>query len=498
MELPAPMRARLLRPRMAADAVPRPRLVDRLMAGQERPLTLICAPAGYGKTTLLCQWIEVYPGRSVWLSLDTHDSDLASFLLAVVGALQTAWPAVGAEVVGLLRLPQTPPPDYLGAALADALLDLPEPMLLVLDDYQVISDASVHGLVATLLEHPVPGFHLVVTTRVDPPLPLPRLRVRDLVTEVRARDLAFTLEEAETFLTRAAGATLEPDVITLVEQRTEGWATGLRLAALSLRDQGDPARLARAFTGRRQRHALGFLLDEVLAKQPPELEAFLRRTAVTDRVCGPLCDALLSEPARPGQGAALLRQVMGADLFVTLLATDEGGREWVRYHPLFRELLLERLREREGPAVVTDLGRQAAAWFAAHGLVDEAVEALLAGDDLDGAARLVEDNIAAAMDVEDWPTLWRLLRRLPEQLVRRRPGLLLAHGLIDHMRGRLTSMAEQVQAATLLLDRHGSDLSAAEVQVWRALADGLTALIYLYQGDGVAAVEATRRAPSLA
>src|SRR6478736_18852 len=201
----APHRARLLRPRLAGDVIDRPRLVAPLAAGLARPLTLVCAPAGYGKTTLLCQWLAASPARTAWLSLDTRDSDLSGFVAAVVGALQALWPEAGRATLALLDLPVTPSPDYLGAALADALLDLPVPAILVLDDYHTIADPAVHAFVAALLEYPAPGFHLALATRVEPPLPLPRLRARDRVTELRGRDLAFTPDEAATFLTRASG-----------------------------------------------------------------------------------------------------------------------------------------------------------------------------------------------------------------------------------------------------------------------------------------------------
>src|SRR5262245_25284971 len=245
-------RARLLRPRPAGDVVARPRLVERLTAGLGRPLTLISAPAGYGKTTLLCQWLDAAPARAAWLSLDAHDSDLASFVTAAVGALQALWPETGRDVLGLLRLPITPPPDYLGTALADALLDLPEPTILVLDEYDTIGDPEVHAFVAALLEHPPPAFHLALATRVDPLLPLPRLRARDRVTELRGRDLAFTPSEAHDFLSRVAGTGVDQAMATQLGQQTAGWAVGLRLAALALREEDGPAWLARGFAGRRQ------------------------------------------------------------------------------------------------------------------------------------------------------------------------------------------------------------------------------------------------------
>lgn len=488
-------RARLLRPRLVTDAVPRPRLITRLTAGLERPLTLVSAPAGYGKTTLLCQWLDAAPARSAWLSLDPHDSDLASFVIAFLSALRTVWPEAGDELLDLLHLPVTPPADYLGSALADALLDLPEPTILVLDDYQVIGDPTVHTFIAAILEHPAPDFHLAIVTRVEPPLQLPLLRARDQITELRGRDLAFTPEEAHAFLTQSAELDVSPEEARQLERQTEGWAAGLRLAALSLREEGGTAWLARGFTRRRQQHALDFLLDEVLSRLPADLEGFLLRTSVVERVCGPLCEVLLDPPPQPGQGATTLRQLVRADLFVATLGEDGAGWEWVRYHPLFRELLRERLVEREGMEVVAALHRRAAAWLVERQLVDEAIEVLLAAGDVDGAARLVEDQFAAMTEGVNWPELWSWLRRLPEALVHERPGLLLAHAWMDNLRGRLASMEERLQAATALLDAasQGSD-SLAEDAKLRAQADDLTALICLYRGDGASVVEAAQRA----
>src|SRR4051794_4240560 len=270
-----PHRTQLLRPRLVRDAIPRPRLLDLLAAGLERPLTLIVAPAGYGKTTLLCQWLDTIPARVAWFSLHQHDSDLTTFLTNFLGALQTLWPKLGRDLLDMLNLPATPSPDYLGAALADALLDVPEPTFLALDDYQVIADPAIHAFLTALLEHPAPEFHLAIASRRELPLPLPLLRTRDQIAEVRGQDLAFTPAEAQAFLTQAAGADVSAELAARFEQQIEGWATGLRLAAFSVREEGTTAWRARGLTQRRQQHALDFLLDEVLARLPAATQAFL-------------------------------------------------------------------------------------------------------------------------------------------------------------------------------------------------------------------------------
>jgi LuxR family maltose regulon positive regulatory protein len=483
-------RAKLLRPRAAPDLIARPRLLDRLNAGLTRPLTLLSTPAGCGKTTLLGQWLDAAPLPSAWLALDAHDSALPSFVAALVGALQTFWPEAGRATLGLLHLPVTPDPAYLGAALADELLDLPGPALLVLDDYHAVADPAAHAFVAALLEYPPPSLRLALATRVEPPLPLARLRARDRVTELRGRDLAFTTDEAAAFLARAAGSEIDPAAATLVEQRTEGWAVGLRLAALALQGEGGAGWVAAAFAGRRQRQAMDFLLDEVLLRQPPAVQAFLLRTSVVAQVCGPLAEALLDPTPEAGAGEAMLWRLVDANLFVTVLEPGEDGLEWARYHPLFRELLQERLGRAAGPAAVADLHRRAADWLAGRGLVDEALEALLAGGEPDEAARLVEGRVAAVLDREDWPTLWRWLRRLPEELTARRPGLLLAHALIDQLRGRGASMAARLAAATALLD--AGDRAAAPTL--RAQADVVASALCCTLGDGAGAVAAGRRA----
>ncbi|HEX2516803.1 MAG TPA: AAA family ATPase, partial [Chloroflexota bacterium] len=292
---PAVRRTKLLRPRLPGDAVDRPRLLAALERGRDVPLLVLSGPAGFGKTTLLSQWLAAppTPRPAAWLTLDERD-DAPGFVAHLVAALRQLTPDVGRATLGLLRLPGPVCPADLGASLAEELL-APAPAagaVLVLDDLQEVADPGVYEVLDALLRHPPPGLRLVAATRVDPPLPLARWRARGQLVELRAVDLRFTVAEAGAFLGCALPVPPSPADVALLTERTEGWAAGLRLAAVAL-GSSPPAAVAAALSGRRQGLAADYLLDDVLACQPPAVQDFLLRTAVPERLCAPLCDALL-------------------------------------------------------------------------------------------------------------------------------------------------------------------------------------------------------------
>ena len=354
-------------PRPRRRLVQRARLTDRLRAdGGEGPrLVLVAAPAGFGKTTLLAQWLaaaERSQRRVAWLALDPGDADLRRFLTHLVAAIQTVEPEAGVDALALLEAGATTPPDAVLVSLINDLDVLAGPTVVALDDYHVIDGAAVHEAVTFLLDNLPPQVTLAMTTRADPPLPLSRLRARGELVEVRAADLRFTTDEAEVFLNEVMGLQLDPALVAALEARTEGWAAGLQLAALSARTHagaaggsGDVAGFVEAFSGS-HRFVLDYLVEEVLDRQPDEVRAFLLDTSVLDQLAGGLCDALTGR----SDGQPMLETLERENLFVVPL---DDERRWYRYHHLFADALRARLAARHADRVA-ELHAAASRWLA--------------------------------------------------------------------------------------------------------------------------------------
>jgi len=429
---------KLYLPRPQPGFVPRPRLVQALSQGLARGRVLVCAPAGFGKTSLLADW-ACSGGRPVaWLGLDAGDNDPARFWRYVVAALDRAQPGIAGRLGPLLGPPAPRSFEGLVTALINELAAQAgrDEVLLVLDDYHLVDSGPVHESVAFLLENLPPGLLLVVSGRADPPLPLARLRARGQLAELRAADLRFTGEEAAALLAEAAGPDLPPVAAEALVARTEGWAAGLQLAGLSLRGHADPAGFAAAFSGS-HRFVLDYLADEVLDGQPGPVRAFLLETSVLERLSGELCDAVTG---RSGS-QAMLQEIERAGLF--LVPLDEV-RGWWRYHHLFADLLRARL-EQEQPGRVQELHRAAAAWSDEHDLGDDAVRHALAAGDAAWAAQLVERYVDTLLRRSEGVTLRRWLSTLPVEVQRARPRLCLAQGFNAVVSG-------QVEAIEPLLD----------------------------------------------
>src|SRR5580693_4395444 len=416
------------------DLVPRPRLAGRLDEGLARGLVLVCAPAGYGKTVLLADWARRGGCPAGWLSLDAGDNDPARFWRHAVAALDRARPGIAGRVAPLLPASSGPPAGSWSRGLVTALINelAGEPdaggAVLVLDDYHVIGSRPVHESVAFLLEHRPPGICVVLASRSDPPLPLARLRGSGQLTEIRAGDLRFTSGEAAALLQHVAAA-LPDAAVAALAARTEGWAAGLQLAALSLRGQDDVAAFVAAFTGS-HRYVLDYLAEEVLERQGEQVRTFLLETSVLERLSGPLCDAVTG---RPGS-QAVLEAIERAGLF--LVPLDEV-RGWWRYHHLFADLLRARLQA-EQPGRVPKLHRNAAAWYAGHELADDAIGHAVAAGEMLWAARIIEQHFDLVYNMRgEAATIHRWLSVLPADLVRSRPRLLLAQALMAAISGRL-------------------------------------------------------------
>ncbi|HZG67154.1 MAG TPA: AAA family ATPase, partial [Herpetosiphonaceae bacterium] len=380
---------KLFVPPARANLVLRQRLFDRLQRGLPGKLTLISAPAGFGKSTLLSAWVAGCARPVAWLSLDERDNDLTRFLTYLVAALQTIAPTLGTGVLGVLQAPQPPPAESILTALLNELATLPDYFILVLDDYHLIDAQPVDTALTFLLEHLPPQLHLVIATREDPQLPLARLRARDQMTELRAADLRFTPTEAAGFLTEVMGLTLAADDIDALETRTEGWVAGLQLAALSLQGQRDATSFIKKFTGS-DHFVMDYLVAEVLDQQSESVQTFLLRTSILDRLCGPLCDAVVRDPAASGQ--ATLAYLERANLFIVPL---DNERRWYRYHQLFADLLRQRLHQRmasspgDAGTGVADFHIRASQWYADHGLEIEAFQHATAAHDIPRAEQLI-------------------------------------------------------------------------------------------------------------
>ena len=409
-------------PRPRSNVIHRARLIERLNAGLSctPSITLISAPAGFGKTTLVSEWIATLTGSGVrvaWLSLDEGDNAPARFLLYLIAALQTIAPQIGGATMVALQSSQPPPTEVLLTALLNDLTMLGD-VVLVLDDYHVVEAQSIDDALTFFVDHLPPNLRLVIASREDPQLPLARLRARGQLTELRAADLRFTPAEAAEFLNHAMGLGLSTDDIAALESRTEGWIAGLQLAALSMQGYQDTASFIKSFTGS-HRFVLDYLVEEVLQRQPIRVRSFLLETSILDRLSGPLCNAITAQ----ADGKAMLETLERANLFVIPL---DDRRQWWRYHHLFAEVLQAHLREAQ-PNRVSELHRRASDWFEQHDLPADAIHHALAAEDLDRAANLIE-RIWLAMDLNYQSAAWlRWAQQLPDDLIRAHPVLCLGY-----------------------------------------------------------------------
>src|SRR5256884_3275753 len=391
--MPTPILAtKLYLPRLRPNVVSRPRLLERLNEGLQRKLTLLAAPAGFGKTTLVSAWVAGCDRQVAWLSLDKGESDPTLFLTYLVAALQTIAPTLGEGVLGALQSPQPPPTASILTALLNEITAIPDNFVFVLDDYHVIEAKAIDHALTYLVEHLPPQMHLVIVTREDPQLPLARLRARGQLTELRAVDLRFTPSEAAEFLNQGMGLNLSAEDIAALERRTEGWIAGLQLAAISMQGQQDTTSFITSFTGSHH-FVLDYLVEEVLQQQPESIQTFLLRTSILDRLCGPLCDAVLLTPS--GSGQATLESIEHANLFLVPL---DNERRWYRYHQLFADLLRQRPHQTSASCTgdevgdVTELHSRASVWYEDNGLELEAFHHAAAANDLERAEHLIEGD----------------------------------------------------------------------------------------------------------
>ena len=483
-------------PKLRRGLVARPRLLERLRRGEESRLTLVSAPAGFGKTTLLAEWLGETPGDDrcvAWLSLDPSDSEPASFWTYVVTALRAAVPCVGSGALELIASSPLPT-DLVLTTLLNELAAAPGEVWLVLDDYHLVDNQDVRDGMTLLLKHLPPHVHLVLSTRADPDLPLSRWRVRGELVEIRAADLRFTSDEAATYLNEATGLHLAAGDIEVLEERTEGWIAALQLAALSIQGSEDVSSFVARFAGN-DRYIVDYLVEEVLAHQPEPVREFLLHTAVLDRLTGPLCEEVTGHD----DGSHMLTTLQRANLF--LVALDDQ-REWYRYHHLFADVLRARLFA-EQPDLVPLLHQRASRWYETHDLAEEAVRHALAARDFDRAAYLMELAVPAIRRNRQEAILLGWLKALPDETIRRSPVLSVFFGYMLMESGDLDAFEPRLDDA----ERALADVPDESAPPWAKTEElrTLPATIAVYRaslaqarGDVAGTAEHARRALDLA
>lgn len=487
-------------PRPVPNLVPRPRLSKQLEEGIGRKLTLISAPAGFGKTTLLSEWRMTRPGRKWpvgWISLDEGDNDPVLFFSYLVAALRAVQADIGEAPLALLQSPQGPPLRSVLTILLNELAAIPKHFVLVLDDYHVIENRTIHEAIAFLLDHLPPQMHLIISSRTEPPLPLARLRARSDLAELRPADLRFESEEVVTFLNGMVGFDLSADDVTALDERTEGWIAGLQLVALSLQGEGDILGFIDEFTGT-HRYILDYLAEEVLHRQPEDVRDFLLRTAILDLLSGPLCDALTGR----SDSQQKLEELEQANLFLVPL---DNRRRWYRYHHLFSDFLRERLR-RVRPDLTPGLHRTASHWYEQNGLMAEAVDHAIAAGAFERAAVLV-DRIAEGMLRQGrLSTLAGWVDALPQRMAYVRPRPYLFHAETLFLLGRYEAAEANLQTVEQALggnggasetpwDNHGEPpKSGRERTELRGMVSAIRASIASVYGDLPRTVTLSQRA----
>ena len=472
-----------------ADWILRPRLIEQLDQGLRTKLTLVSAPAGFGKSTLVTSWLHTLgdrlpaPPRLAWLSLEEDDAGPLRFLAYLTAALKTLDGSIGHTAVSLLEAPQPPPASHVITLLINDLADLQAPCILVLDDFHAVSHPEIQTAVAFLLEHAPPHLHLIITTREEPGLPLARLRVQSQVTEIRLEHLRFTRDEAAAFLEQTMGLTLGADIVEALESRTEGWVAGLQMAALSLRGRDRASGIDSLsptlddFGG--HSYIIDYLGAEVLRQQSAEARTFLRQTSILNRLSAPLCDAVTGR----SDSRDALSQLAQANLFLIPL---DDQRRWYRYHSLFADFLRTELTESEQRG----LHQRACEWYDAHGFTPEAIKHALAADDLAAAERLIRGSVEDTLNAGGFTTLLAWINALPDDLVRARSDLSAYKAWILYLRGEI---AEAEEYAATAAEGQRPDNPPAQ----RGIFLGFRAYLELNRGDPARAAELGREALAL-
>ncbi len=482
------IQTKLYIPPLRPNAILRPRLTEKLLAGVACPgaLLLISGPAGFGKTTLLSELAGKLKGSAAWVSLDEDDNDPVRFWSYLIAACQRVQAGLGESTQSLFQSPQPLPAETISALLINDFDKLDADLVLVLDDYHVIQNPEIHTALAALLAHLPEKLHLVVSTRIDPPWQMARLRARNQLVEVRAQDLRFTSEEAASFLNHMMGLNLSPEDVAALEVRTEGWVAGLQLAALSMKGRSDVVSFIKAFTGTHI-FIVEYLVEEVLQRQPEDVQAFLLRTSILERLNAGLCEAVTG--CQDGQ--AMLIALQRANLFVLPL-DDEG--QWFRYHHLFADLLQARLRQSLPADAITTLHSRASQWYERNGFVIEAVNHALAAQDFEAAADLIQQNASKVTIRGELTTLLQWIEALPADVSRRHPQIIISKTWTLTLTGaqpHVESLLREIEAQIEISDE------TLEVRELRGNVAAIRGYFAMLAGDYARALELTELAEAL-
>jgi LuxR family maltose regulon positive regulatory protein len=419
---PPLLRTKISIPQIPLGSINRPRLTEQVHRGVEGPLTLLAAPAGFGKTLLLLEWAKEARHPVAWLTLNGDDNDLGRFIRYLIGALQTLEARLGEEALDFTQSSNGSGLEVGLTLLINEISALPKEMALVLDDFQVLENPVALQAIGFLLKYLPPNLHLVIASRSEPELDLAFLRAKGRVVELGADELRFTGEEVERYFQQAVGLQLSPETVQALEERTDGWIISLQMAAISLKNQADPETLLANLQGNAY-HLAGFLAEEILDRQSEDIRQFLLRSSILETLTGPLCEAVVKPDAQPGYGAVLLNRLEHAHLFITAL--DEK-HEWFRYHPLFADFLRQ-VQAEANPAEIPELHKRAALWLEQNGNLNDAIQHALASQEVAWAADLIERNVLTMINMGEVTALARWTGRLPDDITRQRPLLILAY-----------------------------------------------------------------------
>jgi LuxR family maltose regulon positive regulatory protein len=425
--------------------IPRPRLIELLNMSVECPLTLVSAPAGFGKTTLLSTWLLSLPPERpqiAWVSLDEGDNEPVLFWMYVLTALDSQQPGLSTQLITYLQTQQTPPLRSVLQMLINRIAEQSKPFLLILDDYHLITEQAIHASLTYLLEHLPPQFHLILATRADPPLPITLLRARGHLLEVRTDELRCNPDEVMAFLEKSVSIQLSQDMIKAVTTRTEGWLVGLQLLSLSLQGHADPGDLLEEVSGS-QRYIFDYLIEEVFQSQSASVQTFLLHTSILKRLSASLCDTILEQSG----SQQMLEQLERANLFIVSLDTQ---RHWYRYHALFAQALHHWLEQTQ-PTLLPILHHRASQWYAQHGRLNEAIAHAITAQQWQWAADLIEQVYALIWGNSEHAMLRRWLEKLPAEVMRSRPRLCLAYAKTLFMVAPYTTMERWLQDAEMAL-----------------------------------------------
>jgi LuxR family maltose regulon positive regulatory protein len=488
------MQTKFYRPRKRSDLISRARLIARLNAGLDGKVTLVCAPAGFGKTTLLAQWIQTINRPTAWLSLDEHDNEPRVFVRSLTAALQSAFPETFHGITSLFETPRFPSVDQVVSLLINDLADMADDLILVLDDYHLIRTREIHSLLDLLIEHLPPQLHLVLATRSDPPLPVHRWRAQGYLSDLRPTDLRFTLEETEAFLDHELGKHVERETAVALEERTSGWIALLRLVALSLRHTSDITTFMEQLYRYADHSIQSYLLEEVLAQVASEVQDLLVKTSVLEQFCAELCTVIIGNDTSLEHVQAALDWLEHSNVFIIPLDELKG---WYRFHHLFGQLLKQRLQTLSSAEELALLHRRASMWYAGQGLIEQAIDHALSAGDVSGATNLVEAQFFPAFEGEQLAQMEHWLGLLPQEQIQGSPCLLVAKAWVVQARGQLKDLPHLLTTAELLLATSASsarDEDDPQRRLLKAQIAILWSQIQYFTGQMQASMESSRSA----